>query len=572
MAAAYVTADRPWQWQSSAPSALHGPPRSSLGLERPSVEPPSIAVEARLANTLYEAADGEFVVEGNVLASSCSSQASAARRCCRFWPEPNGNSAEVAASVFRCCQQVTHAFVRYSTASALDGGLLCLLRRWGHAGALLEKLMQQRTLLGWILFEHWVLFAIWYFVGRVRSTFFGANTPEITPDESCSQTDVPRVAWHPHRDMLATLSTASAVAVHTLGDGFTGSTTHYLHIDSSSGFPLCLAWQPNNIRGALAVGMSLGVALWRRSQDEGWWRVWFLRGEPFVCPALTWSPDGRCLATAGAHGIVRIWPHSGLTSEQSMPCCVTLRRWHCGTVTNLQWTPDGTILAVAYRSNEHTIRLWDARSWRVSMYVSLGKLSRATFRSGPCLAWCNNDTLIGSAGEQLFELSGVGGGGAFGFEPASRMLPVPRIRSPEAPVCDVLQQSVLEIAVCPRTQQRIAVRVENASHVMVFERLGTEGWVRQELVLRGLISATRSTIEALVAGSEVNLAEAARPRALAFARHTMHRPRGGDPLVEGSLLAVYWDFGGRAAAEVRTYPMHYLPYKLMHSDASLVFG
>lgn len=130
---------------------------------------------------------------------------------------------------------------------------------------------------------------------------------------------------------------------------------------------------------------------------------------------------------------------------------------------------------------------------------------------------------------------------------------------------------VAEVAVCPRTAQRIALRLHDASHVLVFERLFTGEWAKQELVLRGLVSA-----KSRFGGSPP------LPRALSFAggpaavahRHgrgqQQQQPQGlSSGVVEGSWLAVYWDFG--EYSEVRTYPMYYLPHRLMQCDMSVLF-
>jgi len=406
--------------------------------------------------------------------------------------------------------------------------------------------MEQRSLAGWISFEHWVLRAMTHAASAVWHALPGGHPVGGPATAQGRRTPAPSIAWHPHRDVLATLSPAGTVAVHCLGDVFSGSTTQYLHMDSSHGFALCLAWQPNNVCGALALGMSSGVALFRHSRNEGWWRGWSMHGEPFACPAVTWSPDGRCLATAGARGIVRVWPHGALFSDQPTPWCVTLRRWRSsGPVASLQWAPDGTILAVAHTGSTPLIRLWDTRSWEITVHIGLEQLLGADARQSPSLAWCSNEALLGSAGGRLFELCGVGVG-----QPSARAVSTPQLGE--------ARQAVLELAVCPRTQQRVALLLEAEARVLVFERLAGEAWARQELVLRGLVAA---------AGAQGP--EAPRPRALAFAAGPRRR-QGAGPF-EASLLAVYWDLPGHAA-EVRTYPMHYLPSKLVHSDAAVVSG
>lgn len=257
-----------------------------------------------------------------------------------------------------------------------------------------------------------------------------------------------------------------------------------------------------------------------------------------------------------------------------MPWCVTLRRWTGGPIASLQWGPDGTTLAVAHSGKKPFVRLWNTQTWEICMTISLGNLAPIP---RPSIAWCSNETLIGAAGGQFFEVCGVGtsgGGWASGFEPTSRTLPVPQLRSPDGPLgAEGAQQGVVEVAVCPRTHQRIAALVDGAPHVLVFERQGTEGWVRQELVLLGSVGAKTSgatdAMDEEGPGMDGGRGDVPRPRSIAFAGNAVHQQRG-DASYEGSLLAVYWEFG-HGVAEVRTYPMHFLPYRLMHSDASVIF-
>eukprot|EP00812_Abedinium_dasypus_P011168 NODE_4742_length_645_cov_160.771186.p1 GENE.NODE_4742_length_645_cov_160.771186~~NODE_4742_length_645_cov_160.771186.p1 ORF type:complete len:178 (+),score=41.39 NODE_4742_length_645_cov_160.771186:3-536(+) len=163
------------------------------------------------------------------------------------------------------------------------------------------------------------------------------------------------------------------------------------------------------------------------------------------------------------------------------------------------------------------------------------------------LAWCGS-ALFGVADGQLVESSGLGGTGDWGrcFELTSRKLPLPSSTG--------VPERVEEVAVCPRTLQRLAVRLENGEHVLVFERSIGTGWAKQDLVLRGRLHASHRRGGEM--GDEV---ASAMPRALAFA---VHAPRWRQLTThyEGSLLAVYW--ASALGAEVRTYPMHYMPQSM----------
>ncbi|CAK9088087.1 unnamed protein product [Durusdinium trenchii] len=382
----------------------------------------------------------------------------ASRRCFVFLPEPS--DPDSTSSGFRRVQ------VGHSVVGRMDGeqgGLLHLLRRF-----------VQGRLYGWTLTQ-----LLW------RSHEPGLCGPQL--------------AWHPDAPQLAS-ACRGHVAVHRLGDGLMceANTTH-LHAEMRI---LSMAWQPCDLRNTLAVSSSNALALWRSSGAGGWLRVWALTGEAFGSSALSWAPDGRLLAAAGPCGAVHILgPHSELIGEEELPShFVRLRRWSGGAVLRVSWSPEATLLAALHAGQEPLVRLWKTQSWEVAVHVGLGWVRAGL--PGFSLAWLNGDTLLATGGGHLVEI-GVGSPGV--VNAGSAHLGQDSVlglsgTEPEVRAVPLAQDSpVQEVAVCPRTAQRVAVRLDGCREVLIYERAtcGLAGWSHRELMPCGRLAAPGAFPQAL---------------------------------------------------------------------------
>jgi tetratricopeptide (TPR) repeat protein len=112
-----------------------------------------------------------------------------------------------------------------------------------------------------------------------------------------------------------------------------------------------VSWSPDGRRLASANGMG-SVQLWDTASGR---QVGILRGHSGAVLAVRWSPDGRRLATGGWDETVKLWDPD---SEREV---AAFRLPEGSVVHALAWAPDSRRLAVGSRG---PILLWDAGTGR----------------------------------------------------------------------------------------------------------------------------------------------------------------------------------------------------------------
>ena len=100
----------------------------------------------------------------------------------------------------------------------------------------------------------------------------------------------------------------------------------------------------------------------------------FLRG-------VSWSPDGRRIASASDDGTVQVW--DAFTGAQPLTY-----KEHTGAVMSVAWSPDGTFLASG--SQDRTLRVWDTVSGQTQHNYTFGKQVMA-------VAWSPNGSYLAAA-------------------------------------------------------------------------------------------------------------------------------------------------------------------------------
>ena len=129
-----------------------------------------------------------------------------------------------------------------------------------------------------------------------------------------------------------------------------------------------------------------------------------LRGHTLAQYGVTFSPDGRYLATASADKTGRVW--DAVTGKE-----IFTLAGHTGPVNDIAFSPDGTSLATA--SDDNTAKVWDRAAGKELLTLTghAGALKGIAFSpDGKRLATCSSDRTAkvwdSATGNELFTMSG----------------------------------------------------------------------------------------------------------------------------------------------------------------------
>jgi WD40 repeat protein len=174
-------------------------------------------------------------------------------------------------------------------------------------------------------------------------------------------------------------------------------------------------------------------------KEGRWLRIKRMDSRQGLVHAVAYSPDGKCFATAGEDGTVKVWDARRLKPVAEL-------KGHTAWVKTLHFSPDGKVLATG--SGDNTVRIWDTRTWRESAVITGHDTPVIAVRFSP-----DGNFLASSGADQTaviwdaasFEpISEVQGGGiaALSFSPDGLMLASGTLRQ-SVIVWDLMTRQVL---------------------------------------------------------------------------------------------------------------------------------
>jgi WD40 repeat protein len=197
--------------------------------------------------------------------------------------------------------------------------------------------------------------------GRVRLWDVTGNTPREAGTFPHPGAEFQSVAFAPHDAYVVAGGTFQQTARVWRWDWKDGKVGEWGAYQGAKVTVPAVAFAPGGKRFAAAIGPF--VVAWKlNGRQAGTGEI--LKGHGGPVKAVTWSPDGKRLASGGESKSIFLWGFGWLGGSQKAKI-----RAHAEIVTGLSYAPDGRRLAAA--GVDKSVVLWDPADTREASSVSL---------------------------------------------------------------------------------------------------------------------------------------------------------------------------------------------------------
>ena len=213
---------------------------------------------------------------------------------------------------------------------------------------------------------------------------FGGSSPLIYPNH---KNDVWSVSWSPNGKYIASASWDKTVRVW---DSTSVNTTLNVFSDYTDGIN-SVVWSPPPEGKYIATGGYDKLVLIRDPFQTS--LVNKLQGHIDAVKSVSWSPNGKFIASASLDNTVKIWDVSNANMIHSFP--------HNNHVKSVSWSPDGKFIASATGdttsggSGEHLVYVWDINTKKLALKYNGHSDGVAA------VAWSPRGKYIASAGGNI---------------------------------------------------------------------------------------------------------------------------------------------------------------------------
>lgn len=181
--------------------------------------------------------------------------------------------------------------------------------------------------------------------------------PATTNGSAHEDRSIRGLEWHPYLQIVAVAKESSVYFYNANAQEWDGRVLEHRLQQNIK----CLDWAPNS-GGILAIGCENGLFLWDAKQNSSCLLDMLQYTPNMSVDCLSWSPDGRLIATASLDGTsVHIW-------DVTLRKYTRLKTLSLYPIKLIKWSPNGRYLFASTVASPFFI--WECQTWRFQKWVS----------------------------------------------------------------------------------------------------------------------------------------------------------------------------------------------------------